>query len=118
MKLQRTLCIAILGMAVCIPAASAEILIDFDGLAGSYASYTESGATFATVTGDWIEASEGPNGTPGIYSDAYDPYEELRADLAIAATSVTVDLGDYDQDPDLLFLNYVHAPVTPEVLLI
>ena len=104
MKLQHTLCIAILGMAVCVPAASAEILIDFDALVGSHNPYTESGATFATVTGGAIYAAMTPNGTTGILATGSPLMEELRADLAVAATSVTVDLGDYDQDPDLLFL--------------
>ena len=111
MKLQRTLCIAILGMAVCIPAASADILIDFDGLTpgSAYPSYSESGATFTTVTGGGLWAYLGPNGTPGILSEVYDPYEELRADLAVVATSVTVDLGDGGSDSDRLFLEIFDA---------
>jgi hypothetical protein len=112
MTLRRALCMAIMATAVCVPTASAEILIDFDGLTTGtvYPSYTENGATFATVTGGGLRGYLGPNGTPGILGEVYDPYyEELRADLAVAAASVTVDLGDDNGDSDRLFLEIFDA---------
>jgi hypothetical protein len=44
-----------------------------------------------------------PNGTIGLL-DGSVPRSLLRADIAGGATSVSVDLGDFDGDPDLLNL--------------
>ena len=49
-----------------------------------------------------------PNGTIGLISNG-PPFVELRADIIAGATSVSVDLGDYDMDSDRLFLEIFDA---------
>lgn len=81
-------------------------VIDFESMPVGYlASYTESGVTF-TAPGGVVFGLVGPNGTKGLVGrEPSGPlYLHRRADIAGGATSVSVDLGDFDQDPDTLFL--------------
>ena len=92
--------------------AAASITIDFESfpIPGPYLdSYTEQGVTFsASGGGGALWASEGPNGTLGLL-DMNIPHKELRADISPGATFVSVELGDYDQDSDRLFLEVFDA---------
>ncbi len=92
--------------------AGASITIDFESFpvqGGFIASYTEQSITFsASGGGGALWASEGPNGTLGLL-DMNIPHKELRADFISGATFVSVDLGDYDQDSDRLFLEVFDA---------
>lgn len=99
------------AMFLAASVAHAEV-IDFSlAGAGEFASYTEQGVTFTATTPGSLIASEGfgdtPNGTPGLIGvpDPSDNFPTLRADIAGGATSVSINLGDFDSDPDLLFLN-------------
>lgn len=67
--------------------------------------YTDAnGITFDAVGGGGqLYTDFSPNGTLGLY-DVNTPKKELRADLPALAVSVSVDLGDFDADPDDLFL--------------
>jgi hypothetical protein len=85
----------------------AAITIDFESfpiMGGVIPTYTEQGVTFsASGGGGGLWASEGPNGTLGLL-DMCSPKKELRADIGLGASSVSVDLGDYNVDSDLIFL--------------
>lgn len=84
-------------------AAQANI-INFESAPASFTSYTEQGVTFTSVTGGTINLMTTPNGTAGLLEESA-PRSFLRADIAGGATSVSVDLGDYNSDGDTLFLN-------------
>lgn len=78
-------------------------VIDFSSAPPSFTSYNEQGVTFTSVTGGSIDRSTTPNGTAGLL-EASAPRSYLRADIAGGATSVAVNLGDYNADGDTLFL--------------
>jgi len=90
----------------------AAITIDFESfpiMGGFIPTYTEQGVTFsASGGGGGLWASEGPNGTLGLL-DMCSPKKELRADISLGATSVSVDLGDYNVDSDRIFLEIFDA---------
>lgn len=92
------LCAAAMSAA---PAWSATT-IDFSAFPSSTASYTESGVTF-TANGEQIDGTNTPNGTRGILAGG-SPRAEFRADFSSLASLVAVDLGDFNADPDTLFL--------------
>lgn len=107
--------IAILAISLVLIAtsqAAAGITIDFESfpVIGPYIpTYTEQGVTFsASGGGGHLWASDGPNGTLGLL-DMNIPHKELRADISSGATFVSVDLGDYDQDSDRIFLEVFDA---------
>lgn len=101
--------VAALAMAWGTPrVASADILIDFESFPDTFTSHTESGVTFSGVGGGDLSRVINPNGTNGLLS-LTSPHEEFRADIAGGATSVSVDLGDYNADSDLLFLEIFDA---------
>ncbi len=91
-------------MALCASPVMAAITIDFEGQTGDYPSYTIGDVTFSAVGGGNVSFGDiTPNSTVGIIN-WNSPHQELRADIACGATFVAVDIGDYDQDSDLLFL--------------
>ncbi|MDP3664779.1 MAG: FxDxF family PEP-CTERM protein [Nitrosomonas sp.] len=80
---------------------AAPITINFDALSLSgVSSYTESGVTFTAPSFSTLES---PNGTFALLEES-SPRNFLRADISGGAVSVSVDLGDFDFDSDLLFL--------------
>lgn len=85
-------------------------VIDFNSFpSGTFVSYTESGVTFSTVGGGGaIIGDTTPNSTKGIHGSNI-PYKELQADISSHASFVSVDLGDFDGDSDLLFLEVFNA---------
>jgi hypothetical protein len=96
--------VACLGLTGIAQAGPTVTVIDFESFpGGDPISYTVSGATFTGTGGGTLWAGTGPNGTLGLLSGS-SPLEELRADIAGGAFSVSVDLGDYDSDSDRLFL--------------
>ncbi len=81
---------------------AAPITINFDALSLSgVSSYTESGVTFTAPSFSTLES---PNGTFALLEES-SPKNFLRADISGGAVSVSVDLGDFDADSDLLFLD-------------
>ncbi|MDO9310599.1 MAG: FxDxF family PEP-CTERM protein [Nitrosomonas sp.] len=81
---------------------AAPITINFDALSlVGASSYTESGVTFTAPNFSTLES---PNGTFALLEES-DPKNFLRADISVGAVSVSVDLGDFDGDSDLLFLD-------------
>lgn len=98
---------AIANSPTMLPAA--VIQIDFEDFPSAFASHTKSGVTFSAVGGGGdIRTKTTPNGTLGIV-DWHSPRKELRADIGLGATFVSVDLGDYDADSDRLFLEIFNA---------
>ncbi|MFW6163725.1 MAG: PEP-CTERM sorting domain-containing protein [Planctomycetota bacterium] len=92
------------GMAQAVP-----VVIDFEsGPAGTVTTYTESGATFTATDGGTFRRGLTPNNTQGLLGSP-SPYSTLRADIAGGTTAVSVDLGDYNQDSDTLFLEIFTA---------
>lgn len=81
---------------------AAPITINFDALSLSgVSSYTESGVTFTAPNFSTLES---PNGTFALLEESEPTRNFLRADISGGAVSVSVDLGDFDFDSDLLFL--------------
>jgi hypothetical protein len=96
--------VACLGLTGAAQAAPTVTVIDFESFpGGSPTSYTVSGATFTGTGGGALWTGGGPNGTQGLLAGG-SPLEELRADIAGGALSVSVDIGDWDADSDRLFL--------------
>jgi len=96
--------VACLGLTGVAQAGPTVTVIDFESFpGGDPTSYTVSGATFTGTGGGALWTGLGPNGTQGLLA-GYGFHEELRADIAGGALSVSVDIGDYDSDSDRLFL--------------
>lgn len=96
--------VACLGLTGVAQAGPTITVIDFESFpGGNPTSYTVGGATFTGTGGGALWAGTGPNGTLGLLAGS-SPLEELRADIAGGALSVSVDIGDYDGDSDRLFL--------------
>jgi hypothetical protein len=72
------------------------------------ASYSESGVTFTTLNGSTFTAVADPNGTKGLLSDS-SPRIEIKATLPSGVSQVSVDIGDFNADPDLLVLRAFDA---------
>ncbi|MEX0675651.1 MAG: PEP-CTERM sorting domain-containing protein [Pirellulales bacterium] len=94
-------------------ACAAPVVIDFESFPpGPFASHTESDVTFSAVGGGGAITAVGtPNLTLGLLDDN-SPRKELRANIGPHATFVSVDLGDFDADADLLFLEVFDAADT------
>lgn len=97
---------ALAAVLLAAPAgAFAATTIDFESAPSVFTSYTTGGVTFTAVDGGAIVAVSNPNGTIGLLSNAYpDPFSTLRGDIAGGANLVSVDLGDFGADEDLVFL--------------
>jgi len=94
-----TLCLGLTGVVQAV-----TTVIDFESFpGGSPTSYTVSGVTFTGTAGAALWTGTTPDGSQGLVAGD-PPYDELRADIAAGALSVAVDIGDYDQDSDRLFL--------------
>jgi len=98
---------ALFGLALSGPAAQA-VVIDFEAFPDNFVSHTEAGVTFTAVGGGPMVRQITPNSTEGIRGDGI-PIPESRADIAGGATSVSVDIGDFGADADLLFLEVYNS---------
>lgn len=102
--------VAAVVVAFFVPRLAHADLIDFSTApAGPVVSFTIGSVTFSAVGGGGaIISATTPNGTTGIL-DANIPRKELRADIVGGATSVSIDLGDFDADADTLFLEIFNS---------
>ena len=88
--------------ASALPASAATI--DFSTAPQGFVTYSQDGATLSNVANSTNTMSNGPNGTRSWLADG-SPRPEFRADFSgSGATSVSVDLGDFNRDADTLFL--------------
>ncbi|MEX0677767.1 MAG: PEP-CTERM sorting domain-containing protein [Pirellulales bacterium] len=101
---------AIFVLASSRDSVAVPVVINFESFPpGPFASHTESEVTFSAVGGGGAITTFGtPNLTLGLL-DSNSPRKELRADIGPHATFVSVDLGDFDADADLLFLEVFNA---------
>ncbi len=112
-KSARMLTFALVAFA--FPIAALATVIDFSAVpAGCVSSYTESGVTFSATDGLGITANfgNGPNGTPGILgcNTSGNSFSTIRGTFAsLFSGSVSVDMGDFDQDADVITLSLFDA---------
>jgi hypothetical protein len=87
--------------------AQAQTTIDFSAVPnGNLPSYSEAGVVFTAVGGGDVTGSGfgvTPNGTRGLIGASI-PFAELTALLPGPASMVSIDLGDFNADGDLIFL--------------
>ena len=113
----RSACVAVaVVVASFASGASAGPLINFESFPDAGGpTYTEQGVTFRSVVAGGMlgqrTGSGSPNNTKSILEES-SPRENFRADIAGGAGFVAVDLGDLNQDPDLLFLEAYNAAGT------
>lgn len=91
------------------PAATHAATITFDGLSGTTSSYTESGVTFTSESGGLLEFTLTPNTTNGLLTVPNGSRPLTRADIGGGASFVSVDLGDFGADEDVLILQAFSA---------
>ncbi len=105
MKKLLTICLAAELLIVSSPAKA--VTIDFEDFPEEdFISWTKDGVTFTAVDDGLLRSDPNfptPNGTRGLIGVGV-ILPELRADIAGGANYIEVDLGDYDVDSDLLFL--------------
>lgn len=98
------------ALGASLSGAASAAVIDFNApIVGP--SYSEQGIVFTpeTVNGGNLDNGFGnsPNGTPGLAaldSNSGD-FVPIRATIAGGTNFVSIDLGDFNQDADLLFLD-------------
>jgi hypothetical protein len=101
---------------LCVAAASATATtIDFNNLpsiagpTGIIGAYGVDIVSFTTVDNSNILVATTPNGTPGLLPNSTPRAELLATFTTDTVSSVSVDLGDFNSDPDLAFLEVFNA---------
>lgn len=98
----RLLACAALGALVAATPANA-VVIDFESTpAGGYSNLVFGDVTI-TAPGGTFSITNGPNGTKGLLPEG-SPRPLVRLDFAALASSVSVELGDFNQDADEAYL--------------
>lgn len=88
---------------VTVAAPASAAVIDFESAPSSFTSYTTQGVTF-TAGGAPISTTTTPAGSRGLLTEDT-PRSPLIATFAsLFSGSVSIDLGDFNADPDLLFI--------------
>lgn len=104
----KTLKRALIAAALSIGTASSMAqVIDFNGgTGGCVASYVDSDVTFSALGGVTSSGfGNTPNGTPGLIGCSNNPFPLLRAEFgSLFSGTISVDIGDYNQDADLISL--------------
>ena len=86
-----------------ISTASATV-IDFNSATGNPNGYTDQGVTFSNISATTASFTGSPTGSQAIVISGND-ISAFRADIGGGASSVSVDLGDFNSDPDRIFLS-------------
>jgi PEP-CTERM motif len=108
MRLFSTACAAI-ALFSAAPAL-ALTTIDFSTSPALFTTYSQGGATVSAVGGGTTSTTTVPGGSLGILTTPVSGnFPEFRVDFATVASFVSVDLGDNNADPDLLFLEAFSA---------
>ena len=84
----------------------ANTTIDFNSFSPNiYTSISASGVTFVPVDpgGSFSVQDAGPNGSRALLGEG-SPRTAIRANISGGTTFVSVDLGDFNSDPDLFYL--------------
>ncbi len=98
---------AALGACAAIQPAQATT-IDFEALSGTYTSISQGAGTITAVGGTTLSINTTPGASKGILADGgFRPL--FRIDFSSLQTSVSVDLGDFNSDPDELYLELFSA---------
>lgn len=96
------------AIALAAPLAVQATTLTFDA-GGATGTYSEAGVFFSAVGGTSnIFSYSTPNGTLGLLETSA-PKNLMRADITGGASMVSVDLGDFNADPDLLVLRVYSA---------
>jgi hypothetical protein len=103
----KTTVFALLAGACVFAAPASAAIVDFESAPASFTSYSDQGATI-TANGAPISRLATPSGSQGILAED-SPRSEFRADFAGTTGFVSVDLGDFNSDADLLFLEVFDA---------
>ncbi len=106
-----TAVIAALSLGASVASAAATTLT-FNTVVVPFNSYFECGATITALGPEPIFA---PNGPPSLISSAdEEPFlaYPMRADFDVPAWTVSVDLGDFGDDADQLFLNAYNSAIS------
>jgi len=109
--------LSVLSMCVLLGAWSGvagATYVSFDGLPFSqFPTYAEAGVTFSALNDGQLQGVFTPNGTVGITSTlvGVDPsvFPPMLAVIASKASCVSVDLGDFNNDAETLFLDAYDA---------
>ena len=116
--------VLVITLAASSTNASADpVTIDFGAAPASFTTYTEAGVTFSALDGRLVNTSVVPHGSIGIISSTgpESPYVALKATSAAQFEFVSVSLGDFGGDADMLFLeafNSMDALVASTSLLL
>lgn len=104
---------AILALGVLFSGIASAALVTFDSATGNPNGYADQGVTFSNfnVPGATTISSfaNTPNGTRGILISRFGTFgsinNAMRANVSGGASSVSIDLGDFNQDADRIFLS-------------
>lgn len=105
--MKKQLIYTLLTAAFLSPAAAMAATITFNSPLSlvNASSYTEAGVTF---TAPKLSTQNTPNGTQGLLEES-SPRNFIRADISGGTSMVSIDLGDYGADSDLLFLDVYNS---------
>lgn len=94
----------LLTLTVLLSATTAQAAnINFNSAVGSANGYSEQGVTFTQLGGSLGFSNSGPSGSRSLLSIGDGNF--MKASFASSATSVSIDLGDFNGDPERLFLS-------------
>ena len=105
------ICVAALAIGGIAAVPASATTINFDSAPSSFTSYTESGVTF-TAQGQSISTLAGPGGPTELLSQGSPRAPITAAFSAVKNGSFSIDLGDFDSDPDLIFLELYNSSNT------
>lgn len=97
----------LMAAAAFVSTPALAVSFDFEFPTDPFVQRTAFGVTI-TAGGNTIDVLDTPNGTRGLLTRG-DPRPPLRADFDFPAEFVSIDLGDYGVDADLLFLDVYGA---------
>ena len=103
-----------LAVSAAVSTSALATVIDFNAVSTScVSSYSASGVTFSATDGGNLAGSSSPNGTLALLGCNSNPYSTIRAQFASTFSgTISVDIGDFDADADLISLTLFNAANT------